>query len=129
MYLGSKGARSSIEEIADAYSISNNHLVKIVNRLGKLGFIKTVRGRGGGISLSRDPDHICVGDVVRQTENFKIVECFDRAQNTCPLNPTCLLKRTLHEATEAFLNVLDRHSLKDLLGTRKSQQSTSRKIL
>lgn len=66
IYLGTRTDRLvSIHEIAQAYGISENHLMKIIHRLGRGGFIETVRGRGGGLRLARAADAIRIGDVVR----------------------------------------------------------------
>src|SRR5690606_11348098 len=73
---------ASIEEIATAYGISRNHLVKIVHRLGQAGFVETVRGRQGGLRVGRDPAEINLGDVIRTMEpNMNIVECFSETKN------------------------------------------------
>lgn len=77
MYLAVHTERlSSIREIATAYGISENHLMKIIHRLGLGGFIETVRGRGGGLRLARPADQIRIGDVVRYTEeDMALVGC------------------------------------------------------
>ena len=131
MYLAlRKSEKASIEEIAKAYVISANHLVKVVHQLGKMGFIETVRGRGGGIFLTSHPNEIRVGDVVRRTENFVIVECFDDVNNSCPITSVCSLKGVLNEATQAFLKSLDQYSLEDLIvrqgGLRRILKSRSK---
>src|SRR5271167_3291022 len=78
IFLGAHPDRlSTISEIAKAYRISGNHLMKVVNRLASVGYIETVRGKGGGMRLSRAPNMINLGDVVRHMEeSFHIVECF-----------------------------------------------------
>jgi Rrf2 family nitric oxide-sensitive transcriptional repressor len=122
IYLATTTAeRSSVDEIASAFRISQNHLVKIVHRLGKLGFIETTRGRGGGISLAKDPSTIRIGDVIRQTEqpNFAVTECFEMATNTCPIAGVCGLKPWLAAATEAFLSTLEGVTLADVTGNPK----------
>lgn len=120
LYLGLRPDRlSTIAEIADAYAISRNHLVKVVHNLGLLGWIDTARGRGGGMTLARPPDEINIGEVVRQTEtSFDLVECFDMKTNTCPIAPVCALKGALQEAQAAFLKVLDKYTLADVLQNR-----------
>jgi Rrf2 family transcriptional regulator, nitric oxide-sensitive transcriptional repressor len=107
----------STEEISQAYGISNNHLIKIVNKLGKLGVLEVKRGRLGGVRLARPPEDINLGALVRATEpDFHMVECFDSATNTCPIVRGCTLIRPLHEARAAFLAVLDGYTLADMLG-------------
>lgn len=116
MYLAVKDELSTIEEIAAAYGISRNHLMKVAHRLGRNGFIETVRGRGGGLRLSRKPGEIRVGDVVRTTEDdFRMVECFDMETNTCRITGACKLKGILGEALNAWAAVLDRYTLADLV--------------
>ncbi|MEK7321925.1 MAG: Rrf2 family transcriptional regulator [Pseudomonadota bacterium] len=117
LYLGLVPERTAtITEIARAYGISRNHLVKVVHNLSIHDFIQTTRGRGGGIGLARPPEEIVIGDVVRHTEvNFNLVECFNRELNTCPIAMACVLKGTLHEAQRAFMAVLDKNTLADVL--------------
>lgn len=122
LYLGIKGKDqlATIQEIADSYHISKNHLMKVTYELGQLGYIETIRGRGGGIRLAKDPKEINIGQVVRQTEeDFHIVECFDKENNKCVISPACQLKHALNEALEAYLEVLDRYTLGDFLYSKE----------
>jgi len=97
----------SVQEVSRAYRVSPHHMVKIVQRLVAQGLIASVRGRGGGLRLNRKPDAINIGAVVRLTEpHMALVECFNRATNTCPIEPACGLKGTLVQAQRAFLDVL-----------------------
>lgn len=106
----------TITEIADFYSVSRNHLVKVVHQLGYHNFVKTVRGKGGGLSLQHPPEHIGIGEVVRVMENhFAWVECFDPKQQSCRLLPGCGLKKLLQQAGNAYLQVLDAATLADVL--------------
>jgi Rrf2 family nitric oxide-sensitive transcriptional repressor len=121
IYLGTEATGfATIEQIADAYGISANHLMKVVHRLGQAGYLETLRGKGGGLRLTRAPASINVGDVVRRTEDsFELVECFEPDGGDCVITPACVLKHALHEATDAFLEVLDRYTLADLLERRR----------
>jgi Rrf2 family transcriptional regulator, nitric oxide-sensitive transcriptional repressor len=121
IYLGIHRDRlSTISEIAAGYGgISRNHLVKVVNNLSVHGFIRTARGKGGGLTLARPPEEINIGDVVRHTEvGFDIVECFDRERNRCPITPACRLKGALAQALSAFMQVLDGYTLADVLDNK-----------
>ncbi|WP_282034936.1 Rrf2 family transcriptional regulator [Metabacillus indicus] len=118
IYLASKekGELSNIKEIAEAYHISKNHLMKVTYELGKMKVIETVRGRGGGIRLALSPEEINIGAIVRQTEDdFNLVECFDSERNMCAISPACKLKGVLHKALKAYLEVLDGYTLADLV--------------
>jgi Rrf2 family nitric oxide-sensitive transcriptional repressor len=110
----------STQEISSAYGVSNNHLVKVVNRLGRHGYITVKRGRGGGITLARDAAKIVIGDVVATLEpGFDLVECF-RVDGKCPIRPVCTLKPVLGEALVAFLEVLNRHTLAEVVADPQS---------
>ncbi|MHB8387480.1 RrF2 family transcriptional regulator [Metallibacterium sp.] len=105
----------TIEETAQIYDISRNHLMKVVNALTRAGYLKAVRGRAGGFTLAKRPDRIRIGAVLRLTEpDFALVECFS-TDNHCLIAPACRLRGVLREALAAFVAVLDRHTLDDLL--------------
>jgi Rrf2 family nitric oxide-sensitive transcriptional repressor len=109
----------TIEEIATAYDISTNHLTKVVHQAAQAGDIVTVRGQRGGLRLARDPAAICVGRVLRRTEpDLDIVPCFGSGA-ACAIQPACVLQPALGEALEAFLAVLDRTTLADLIRPRQ----------
>lgn len=118
-YLGLRADRlCTIGEIADAYAISRNHLMKVVHELGRAGFIDTVRGRNGGMRLARAPEAIRIGDVVRRMEDdFDIVACFGGNASGCVIATDCRLAGMLSESLQAFLGVLDRYTLADLIAT------------
>lgn len=116
MYAATQADRLiTIEETAAIYGISRAHLMKVANQLTRAGFLKSVRGRSGGLSLARRPESIRLGDVLRATEpDFALVECF-RAGNKCVITPRCRLRGVLREALAAFSGTLDRYTLADLL--------------
>ena len=122
IYLGSAPqGLATIDRIAEAYGISANHLMKVVHQLGQAGYVETVRGKGGGLRLARAPESINVGEVVRRTEDgFALVECFENNKPGCAIAPSCVLKRAMHEAVDAFLEALDGYSLADLVKPRKA---------
>lgn len=111
--------RVGTEEISTAYSISKNHLVRVVQTLGDKGYVRVTVGRSGGVELAREPYQIRLGEMIRSTEaSFRLVECHDEASNTCPIVPVCSLKSLLDEALEAFLDTLDKYTLADLVKER-----------
>jgi len=122
MYLAVKedgGARATIAEVAGAYGISKAHLNKVAHQLGVAGYVKTARGKSGGLRLARPAREIGLGDVVRCLEpDMALVPCFEPANAFCPIAPACGLRGALHEARQAFLAVLDRYSLADLVRRR-----------
>ena len=117
MHLAAKPDRlSPISEIARTYRISQNHLMKVVHDLRKEGYLDAVRGRAGGIRLARPAAEIGLGEVVRHTEGgFDLVDC-----GSCVIAPACGLTGALREALKAFMAVLDRYSLDDLVADRQA---------
>ena len=105
MYVAMKADElATIQEVADAYGISKNHLMKVAYDLGQHGFIETVRGRGGGLRLARPAARIGLGDVVRCMEgDFTMVECFAPGADGCRITRACRLKGVLGEALKAYL--------------------------
>jgi len=117
----------TIDELADYYQVSRNHLVKVVHHLSSTGFISTTRGKNGGMKLARSPKEIGIGDVVRHMEaHFDIVECFNPSNKICQVAPICNLKAVLQKAGDNFLSFLDQYSLADAV---KSDGSIQKVIL
>ncbi|MHB0776070.1 Rrf2 family transcriptional regulator [Halomonas sp. WWR20] len=116
--------RSTISEIADHYSISRNHLMKIVHDLTRRGYLLAIRGKHGGLLLKGRPEDINLGKLIRDTEqDFALAECFSEG-GRCVITPACRLKIALSEALNAFFQVLDGYTLGDLLessGWRRSE--------
>lgn len=116
MFLAAKREQASVDEIANAYGISRNHLMKVAQRMAELGYVDAKRGRGGGLTLARLPSQINVGAVVRSVENVSaFVECFDKESNQCPVSGVCGLQGALASALGDFMARLDGYSLADLL--------------
>lgn len=110
---------TTIQEIADRYRISKNHLMKITNDLAQDGWIESQRGRAGGIRLGKPADRIVIGQLVRATEEgTALVECFRATGNDCVLTPACSLAGALAEALDAYYAVLDRYTVADVIANR-----------
>lgn len=121
MYAGANDSSIvTIDQIAASYGISRHHLMKVVSRLGQLGYLSTARGRGGGLTLALPPEQINLGRLVRQTEDdLALVECFEGRDGCCAIAPACVLRSVLGQALDAFLAVLDGYTLADLLAPRR----------
>ena len=122
--------RITIAEIAATHQVSKNHLMKIVNDLARQGVLETTRGRGGGLRLLQEPAAIRVGDVVRGAEtDFRLVECFDAASDTCTLTQNCRLKGVLRSALKAYFAALDGVTLADISAPLSTAGSAQIKLV
>ena len=124
IHVGLRGNKlTTINDIAQSFGISKAHLMKVVNDLGRNGYLETVRGHNGGIRLMREPRHINIGQVVRDTENrLGIIGCLER-RGYCPIERACVLRSALQDATQAFLAVLDAYTLADLIKPQRALSS------
>jgi Rrf2 family nitric oxide-sensitive transcriptional repressor len=122
MYLAilPKGELAQLGDIAADYEISRNHLVKVVHKLGQLGFIITQRGKGGGIRLAETASKINIGEVVSKLEN--ILTSIDCTALNCKLLPACALNRILHQAMKAYIDTLKNYTLADLVANRNTRE-------
>lgn len=103
-------------EIADSCDTSQNHMAQVVNQLARLGYLKTQRGRSGGMKLGQPASDISVGAVFRAIEaQVPASGCFADTDQTCPLVSACYLRLALIDAVETFYVHLDGISLDALV--------------
>ncbi len=122
MYVGVKGGTlSTIGEIVEHFEISKGHVMKVVNQLGRKGYLETIRGKRGGIRLARKPAEINIGAVVRDMEEeLAVLGCLEEGEGYCRIEGCCVLRSALRDATKAFLSTLDRYALEDLIRPRRT---------
>jgi Rrf2 family nitric oxide-sensitive transcriptional repressor len=120
LYLGAHpGEVVSISRIAQAYGVSRNHLLKVLNGLVEQGLVTTLRGNRGGVQLALPPQAINVGAVISHMEGDRpMIDC---AQPPCPIAPACQLQRVLNEARQDFLARLSGYTLADLIQGKRRQ--------
>ncbi len=117
MYLASQGQRSSIQEIASFFEISRDHLAKVVRRLSQQGYIRTVRGVGGGIELAQEPDQINLGELIDRFEGpLHLLDCVS-VDGVCLIQSGCQLKEVFAEAERLQREYLGKFVLSDLAGS------------
>lgn len=103
-------------EVAEACGASENHLAQVIHLLARKGYLRTIRGRAGGLMLGRPADQIRVGQIFRDFEGvLPFTECAEGDQSACPLAGVCQLKCVLTDALEAFYAKLDAVTLSDLV--------------
>ena len=131
MFLGEHQGLATIRQIAAAYDVSESHLMKVVQALAREGYIEARRGNGGGMRLSRAPDDITLGAVVRSMEQtLHVVDCLaDHSRGECRMARGCPLKLPFKSAQAAFLEHLDGYTLRDMLpmhGPMRAQRHSQR---
>ena len=113
---GAPGRSFTTEALAREFGVSRHHLQKVVQELGRAGYVVTQRGAGGGFRLAVPPESLTIGAVVRRMEARQpLVECFRADGGACVLTPRCALRHRLDRAREAFFAELDRATLADCL--------------
>lgn len=119
MYLAVRSGRATIAQIAELFGISVHHVAKVINVLARLGYIRSIRGIGGGIELARLPEDIRLGDVIQAMEgNMHLLECVDTA-NVCVIQSFCKLKAVLADAERVQMDFLNRATLRDVTPTKR----------
>jgi Rrf2 family nitric oxide-sensitive transcriptional repressor len=120
MYLDCNRGPARIIDIAERHQISRNHLIKIVQQLGKHGYVNTTRGKGGGVALARPASEINIGEIVRLTEDsLNLLECFGDVDSKCKLKDICRLQTLFAKALKGFFDVLDEATIADISANRK----------
>ena len=81
-----QGAVVTTLTLAERLSISVSHIESIVRLLREAGFVRSVRGPGGGYYIARNPDRINIWEVVSAMEANELAESsttgMDRATTT-----------------------------------------------
>ena len=107
-----EGEKANIDKVSETFNVSRNHINKIVHHLGKLGWIATKRGKGGGFYLAMEPVELNLANIVKTLETSMMpVNCYEPE---CALLPGCRLKGVLAKAMDAFIAELARYTLADV---------------
>lgn len=116
--------QSTLDEISAKFVIVRNHLTKIVAQLAKLGYIHTLRGKGGGIKLTDKGRQENLYNVIAHFEpTFQPIDCYGLA---CPIAGACHLENILDEASSAYIQVLAKYQVADLVPHEQSRQQLMR---
>ena len=115
LYLAGYPGRASIAQVAEFFRISKDHVAKVVQALVREGYVRSVRGMGGGIELARRPADITIGQVILDFEgNLRLLECV-AAENICVIQPGCRLRSVLAEAERRQIDYLNSVQLSDIV--------------
>lgn len=106
---------TTIKEISERQAVSVAYLEQILNKLRRAGLIQSIKGPGGGYVLSRRPEEITIGQILRELEGpVAITNCLDPKEGCSRIDicVTHLLWRALGQKINEFLDTIN---LGDLL--------------
>ncbi len=120
LFLAHTGERGTVGDVAEFYGISVAHVAKVVNQLSRLGYIRSIRGAGGGIELGRAAEQIVVGEVIQAFEGpMHLLECVGSDVPVCAIQEFCKLKGVLAEAERLQRDYLNSVTLKEVMPTKR----------
>ena len=106
-----------LKDVAARQGISLKYLEQIISVLQKCGYVKSMRGPGGGYMLAQKPEQYTVGMILRQIEgSLAPVACLDGEENDCVRQESCVTLRLWKMLYEAINDVVDQVTLADLVG-------------
>ena len=115
MFLAARPGRQTVAGVAAFFQISETHVGKVVHQLARLGYIRSVRGIGGGLELAKPADQITIGEVVRAIEgNVHLLECIGM-EDVCVIQRHCKLRTVLDRAERIQMEYLNSVRLTDVL--------------
>ena len=119
MYLAAQDTRATASEIAQLFGVSQHHMAKVMNQLARLGYVRSIRGIGGGIELARKPQDVSIGQVIETFEgNMHLLDCVV-TEEVCSIQSFCKLKGVFAEAERVQLEYLNTVSLADVVPTKR----------
>lgn len=122
-----------VSDIAHAQAIPLRFLEVILNQLKKSGFVESKRGYQGGYELSKKPNDVAVGDVIRFMDkrgdtppDSDCIACVSR--DNCPFGGECALSPMWEKVWESLFCVYDGTTMQDLLDIEREKQKQSLKV-
>ena len=111
---GSDGTLSA-KELSDVCGIPLPLLSKLLQKLGKTGFLVAEYGTHGGYRLARPPKQISALEVIRAIDGpIVLANCFT-AGAYCGHSDRCTVKKPLRRIHDRILRLLDSVSIEDML--------------
>ena len=121
----SYGEKVTVKSIAERQNIPEKFLEQLLSTLRKAGLVKSIRGAFGGYSLSKQPENITVGDVLRALEgDLAPVKCIEqnKGKNKCKRSDICITKYIWMKIKDGVNEVIDSITLKDLIDAYKAYE-------
>ena len=110
------GKYVALKDVAQRQGISVKYLEQIISVLSHAGFVRSVRGSGGGYMLTNEPKDYTVGMILRLTEgSLAPVQCLEVEHNDCPRADSCVTLGVWEKLYNAINSVVDTITLQDLV--------------
>jgi Rrf2 family nitric oxide-sensitive transcriptional repressor len=121
----SDGQLVKVAEISERRDVTLQNTFKIVHLLSRAGFLQAVRGRHGGVRLARAASEIRIGDVVRAMETMRLEIEGDPTETRAPERQLAAFDQLFDDALDAFITVLDGHTLQDMIKAKRKGAGTA----
>ena len=119
VYIGNSKTNVSIREIAQNQQISEGYLEQIIAKFKKSNLVKSTRGATGGYCLSKSPDDISVGDILRSVEGDirPITDCggIKNGTKVCTTSDKCVTKYVWQRINDSIDKTVDEIKLSELI--------------
>ena len=103
-------------DIAKRQEISEKYLESIVASLSKNGFVRSLRGKGGGYQLAKAPGEYTIRSILQLTEgSLAPISCFEDNPNLCERVTVCKTIKMWEGLYKLILDYFDGITLADLL--------------
>jgi Rrf2 family nitric oxide-sensitive transcriptional repressor len=106
-----------VADVSERLGVTKQNVFKIVHILSHAGFISAVRGPNGGIRLAKPATSIRIGDVVRAIEVTRVQVEGGKGRRSPETDPASI-NAMFDDALNAFISVLDQHTLTELATQR-----------
>jgi Rrf2 family protein len=105
----------SAKDIAEAYHIPPQLLAKILQRLAKVGLVRSSAGMNGGYTLARDPAAITAFEVIWAVDGPQFLTACTTGKRSCDLTDSCTIKEPMSRVNDAIAELLKNIRIGDLV--------------
>jgi Rrf2 family protein len=112
----------SAKDLADMYSLPQEALAKLLQRLVKAGLLQSQQGTNGGYTLARDPRKISALDVIHALEGPLFMTSCTTAKGNCEQTTRCTVREPLRKVSKSIEEVLSRLTIWEMTEHEESVQ-------
>jgi Rrf2 family protein len=105
---------TSARDIAEAYHIPPQLLAKVLQRLAKVGILRSHAGMSGGYTLIRHPREISAFEVIHAIDGPLFITSCGPSHSGCDLTDSCTIKEPLARVNDSISVLLRSISVADL---------------